>query len=203
MRSTTCAIAGKTLLLGCAADFERGRSGGVGMHLAGPLSCRVIVTPVSRRRGQSRRRCRNAPTPCSNTVDDDGPTLYPERWSSVLGMIPRVLIAMGVVAAVAATTGCGADKQEACKNIEQEIQTLFQKASTQINDPQALAQTLRDSAEKVRDQGGPVGGDVESASEDAAGALERVADRMADGKTQQSDLQPLLDAGTKLRQACA
>ena len=121
----------------------------------------------------------------------------------MLGMIPRVLVAVGVVAAVATTTGCGADKQEACKNIEQEIQTLFQRASTQIDDPQALAQSLRDSAGRVRDQGGPVGGDVEQASEDAAGALERVADRITDGKTQQSDLQPLLDAGAKLRQACA
>lgn len=121
----------------------------------------------------------------------------------MLRMIPRVLVAMGVVATIATTAGCGADKQEACKSIEQEIQNLFQTASKQIDDPEALTTTLRDSATKIRDQGGPVGGDVEKASEDAAGALERVADRMADGSTQQSDLQPLVDAGTKLREACA
>lgn len=118
-------------------------------------------------------------------------------------MIARVLVAMGVVAAVAATAGCGADKQEACKNIKQEIQALPQKASTQINEPKALAQTLRDSAAKIRDQGGPVGGDVESASDGAAGAFERVADRVANGKPQPADLQPLLDAATKVREACA
>lgn len=121
----------------------------------------------------------------------------------MLRLIPRVLVTMGVVAVAATTTACGADKQEACKNIQQEIQTLFQTASKQIDDPQALGNTLRDSAGKIRDQGGPVGGDVEQASEDAAGALERVAERMADGAPQQSDLRPLVDAGTKLREACA
>lgn len=122
----------------------------------------------------------------------------------MLRMIPRVLVAIGIVAATATTAGCGgADKAEACKSIEQEIQSLFQKSSTQVNDPQALAKSLRDSATKIRDQGEPVGDEVEQASQDAAGALEKVADSIADGSPQQSDLQPLLDAGTKLRTACA
>lgn len=121
----------------------------------------------------------------------------------MLRMIPRVLVAIGVVAATATTAGCGADKAEACKSIEQEIQSLFQKATTQVNDPQALAASLRDSATKIRDQGEPVGDEVEQASQDAAGALDKVADSIADGSPQQSDLQPLLDAGTKLRTACA
>lgn len=122
----------------------------------------------------------------------------------MLRLIPRVLVAMGVVAAAATTTACGADKQEACKNIQQEIQNLAQTASKQIDDPQALGNTLRDSAGRIREQGGPVGGDVEQASEEAAGALERVAGRMADGTPPQAaDLTPLVDAGTKVREACA
>ena len=122
----------------------------------------------------------------------------------MLRTIPRVLVAMGVVAAVATTAACGgADKTEACNNIEQEVQNLFQTASQQIDDPQALANTLRDSATKIRDEGEPVGGAVEQASEETASALTQLADRLAEGNAQQSDLDPLLQAGTKIREACA
>ncbi|MGH3925298.1 MAG: hypothetical protein ACRDTT_20965 [Pseudonocardiaceae bacterium] len=121
----------------------------------------------------------------------------------MLRTIPRVLVAMGVVAA-ATTAACGgADKTEACNNIQQEVQNLFQTASQQIDDPQALASTLRDSATRIRDEGEPVGGAVEQASGETATALNQLADRLAAGSTQQSDLDPLVDAGTKIREACA
>lgn len=121
---------------------------------------------------------------------------------SVLRMIPRLLVAVGVVATVATTTGCGADKAEACKNIDQEIQTLFQEAPKQAHDKPALAKTLREAAGRIRDAGGPVGGNVGEASKNAAVALERVGDRVNKGEAQKSDLQLLLDAGTRLNQAC-
>lgn len=117
-------------------------------------------------------------------------------------MVPRLLAAVGVVAVVATTTGCAADKEEACKNIDQEIQALFQTAPKQFHDKPALAKTLRAAAEKIRAEGGPVGGDVERASENAAVALERVAGHVNKGETPKSDLQILLDAGTGLNQAC-
>lgn len=121
----------------------------------------------------------------------------------MLRTVPRVLFAMGV-AAVAATAGCGGvDKTQPCKNIQLEIQNLLQNGIKQINDPPALSQTLRDGATKIRDEGEPVGGDVEQASDDAGTALENLADRLAEGSPQQSDLDPLIDAGTKIRSACA
>ena len=93
-------------------------------------------------------------------------------------MVSRLLAVVGVVAAVVTTTGCTADKAEACKNIDQEIQALFQVAPKQAHDKPVLARTLHEAAGKIRDEGGPVGGNVEEASENAAVALERVADRV-------------------------
>lgn len=120
----------------------------------------------------------------------------------VLRMVPRLLVAVGVMATVVTTTGCGADKAEACKNIDQQIQTLFQTVPKLIRDKPALATTLREAAGTIRDEGGPVGGDVEEASENAADALERVAGRVHQGEARRSDIQLLLDAGTRLNQAC-
>ncbi|HEU0089038.1 MAG TPA: hypothetical protein VFQ77_15550 [Pseudonocardiaceae bacterium] len=109
-----------------------------------------------------------------------------------------------VTVAAAATAGCGgADKTQACKNIQQEIQNLVQTSLQQRKDPQALTKTLQDSATKIRDQGEPVGGDLEQAAEQAASALTTLSERMAQGVPQQSDLDPLVEAGTRIREACA
>lgn len=116
--------------------------------------------------------------------------------------VPRVLFVMGVVAA-ATTAGCAVDKAQPCKNIQQEIQNLLRNGVQQINDPQALIKTLRESAARIRKEGDPVGGDVERASDEAGTALEHLADRLAEGPPQQSDLDPLLQAGTKIGSACA
>lgn len=109
--------------------------------------------------------------------------------------------------AVAATTaGCGGetvDKPQACANIQQEFQSLVQAGTQQREDPQALAETLRSSATKIRDQGAAVeGDDVEQATHDAATALEQLADRLAAGEPQQADLNTLVESGTKIRAAC-
>lgn len=120
----------------------------------------------------------------------------------MLRVISRLLVVVGVVAGVATTTGCGADKAQACENIEQEVQTLFQTAPKQADDKPALAKTLREAAGKIRDEGGPVGGNVEAASENAARALESVAGRVNMGELQTSDIKLLLDARTRLNEAC-
>lgn len=121
----------------------------------------------------------------------------------MLRTIPRVLAAIGVAAVAATTAACGgADKTQACDNIEQEFQNLVQATSQHIDDPEAMANSVRQSAEKIREEGEPVGGDVEAATEEAATALTRLAERVADGTIQQTDLDPLVTAGTKIRQAC-
>lgn len=134
------------------------------------------------------------------------PKIYLERWSSVLRTIPCVLVAVGVVAAAAAAAGCGADKTadktQACANIQQEFQSLVQAGTQQRQDPQALSESLRNSATKIRDQGGAVEGDVEQATSEAATALEQLADRLTTGTPQQSDLDTLVESGTKIRAAC-
>ena len=123
----------------------------------------------------------------------------------MLRTVPRVLVAMGVVAAAATTAGCGGgvDKTQPCNDIQQEIQNLVQTAAGQAKDPAALNKTLRDSAAKIRDRGAPVGDEVEHASDEAATALEQLADRLTEGTPQQADLAPLVDAGKKIRDACA
>lgn len=118
-------------------------------------------------------------------------------------MIPRVLLVVGIAATAATAAGCGgADKTEACNNIQQEFQNLVRTATQQREDPPALAETLRSSATKIRDQGKPVEGDVEQATGEAATALEQLADRLTSGSQQQSDLDTLVDSGTKIREAC-
>jgi len=126
----------------------------------------------------------------------------PERRYLVLRTVPRALLVMGVVVA-ATTAGCGVDKAQPCKNIEQEIQSL-QAGMKDINDLQALSATLRDSATKIRNEGESVGGDVENASGEAATALEHLADQLSQGGTlQQSDVAPLREVGPKIGSACA
>ena len=123
----------------------------------------------------------------------------------MLRMIPRVLVTIGVVAAAATVPGCGGvDKAQPCKNIQQEIQTMFQTSAKQRNDPKAMAGSLKASATKIRNEGKPVGGDVEKASDEAATAVEQLAGKLANGAaTQQADLDPLLKAGSNIKSACA
>lgn len=126
----------------------------------------------------------------------------PERRYFVLRTVPRALFVMGVLVA-ATTAGCGVDKAQPCKNIEQEIQSL-QAGMKESTDLQALSETLRGSATKIRDEGESVGGDVENASGEAATALEHLADQLSEGGTlQQSDVAPLREAGPKIGSACA
>ena len=123
----------------------------------------------------------------------------------MLRMIPRVLVTIGVVAAAATVPGCaGVDKTQPCKNIQQEIGTMFQTSAKQVNDRNAMAGSLKTSAAKIRNEGKPVGGDVEKASDEAATAVENLADKLAHGATpQQADLDPLLKAGSNIKSACA
>lgn len=126
----------------------------------------------------------------------------------MLRTIPRVLAAMAVVAAAATTAGCGdavttADKNQACTNIQQEFQNLVQAGTQQRQDPQALSETLRGSATKIRDQGAAVKGDVEQATGEAATALEQLASRLASGTPEQADLNTLVQSGTKISTACS
>lgn len=122
----------------------------------------------------------------------------------MLRTIPRVLGAVAVIAAAATTAGCGgADKTQACENIQQEIQHLVQTGIEQRSDPPAFAKSLQDSAATIRNEGEPVGGDVEQAAEQAATALEKLSERMTQGSLQQADLNPLVEAGTQIREACA
>ena len=121
----------------------------------------------------------------------------------MLRTVLRVLVAMGVVAAAATTAGCGggADKTQACADIQQEIRRLAETAAAQSQDPEALGTSLRDSAAKIRDQGVPVGGDVKQASEEAATTLSQFADRVAEGTWQQADLASLVEANNRIREA--
>jgi hypothetical protein len=125
----------------------------------------------------------------------------------VLGTVPRVLIALGVVAAAATATGCGdsaakVDKTQACTSIQQEFQNLLQAGIAQREDPQALSGTLRSSATKIRDQGSAAEGDLGQATGEVATALEQLADRLRTGTPQQSDLDTLVESGTKIGEAC-
>ncbi|MGH3795281.1 MAG: hypothetical protein ACRDSP_10360 [Pseudonocardiaceae bacterium] len=116
-----------------------------------------------------------------------------------------MLVAIGVVAAAATTAGCGGgvDKAQPCKNIQQEIQNLFQTSAKQINDPKALIGTLKDGATKIRNEGDPVGGDVKKAADEAGTALDQLADKMSHGTPTQADLDPLLKAGGNIKSACS
>lgn len=125
----------------------------------------------------------------------------PERWYFVLRTFPRALLVIGVVVA-ATTAGCGVDKAQPCKNIEQEIQSL-KAGMKEITDLQTLSDTFRDSATKIRNEGESVGGDVENASGEAATALENLADRLSKGAPEQSDFASLVEAGPKIESACA
>lgn len=117
--------------------------------------------------------------------------------------IPRVLVAIAVVAAAATTAGCGDDgTAEACNALKLEVQSLAQTAGGQLDDPETLALTVRSSSVNIRTHGEEAGGDVESAATEVADALEQLSNSIADGSWQNADLAAVSEAGQKIRAAC-
>jgi hypothetical protein len=116
----------------------------------------------------------------------------------------RLIAAGFALATVAATAACGgADTKAACDSIQAEIQHVSSTAMQQISDPQAMGKTYSDGAAKIREEGKKAGGDVESAANDIATAMETLGSHVAAGSTQQPDTAPLTNAGAKLKEACS
>ncbi len=116
----------------------------------------------------------------------------------------RVLSTL-VLAAGSALGGAGcssADNTAACDNIQQEIQNVTATGMKQISDPDAMAKTYNDGAEKIRGYGKDAGGDVEDAANDIADVLDGLGTAVASKSGQQPDQQPLISAGVKLKGVC-
>jgi hypothetical protein len=73
----------------------------------------------------------------------------------------------------------------------------------QISDPQGLAKTYSDGAAKIREEGKKGGGDVETAANDVAAAMESLGQQVGAGSAQMPDVAPLTNAGIKLKDACS
>lgn len=118
--------------------------------------------------------------------------------------LTRGVVAAALVAAVVLpAAGCSAvDDTKACNTITQDISDVSSTGMSQTDDPDALAQTYRDGAKKIREDAADASDDVKSAADKAADAMESLADQVAARSTQQPDQQPLIDAGQDLKAAC-
>jgi outer membrane murein-binding lipoprotein Lpp len=117
------------------------------------------------------------------------------RWSKVL--------VGGAVVMAALTSGCaGGDSKAACDTLQQEIPALNAKAMQQINDPDAMSQSYKDSAAKFRSEGAAAGGDVKAAAEAVATELDGLGKGVEARTTQMPNMSGLISAGTKLKDAC-
>ncbi|MCO5968562.1 hypothetical protein [Actinoallomurus soli] len=105
----------------------------------------------------------------------------------------------------AAACGSG-NKKAACDKLQSTIQETTRTGMTQINDPNALAQTYANAAAKMRRQGKDSGdGKVQKAADHAASAMEQLAGQMrqtASGNPQMPDTSNLVNSGKELKQAC-
>lgn len=99
--------------------------------------------------------------------------------------------------------GCGGDTTAACDTIQKELRNITTTGMQQTGDVNALAKTYKDGAARIRSAGADAGGDVESAANDTAKALEDMGTAVTSGSTQMPDPAPLTNAGIKLKEACA
>ena len=102
---------------------------------------------------------------------------------------------------------CGNDnKKSACDRLQQTITQVGQNGTTQNNDPNGVAQAYYNSAMTIRQEGQDADdGDVETAANDAASALEQLGQQLRTGNDrgpQVPDSASLLNAGERIRSAC-
>ncbi|GAA4633147.1 hypothetical protein GCM10023196_069550 [Actinoallomurus vinaceus] len=115
-------------------------------------------------------------------------------------------LALTTALALSATACGSADKKAACEKLQNTIQQTSRTGMTQINNPNALAQTYVNSAATMRQEGKDSGdGDVEKAANHAASAMEKLGGQVkasAGGNPQFPDSSDLISAGKELKQAC-
>ncbi len=100
---------------------------------------------------------------------------------------------------------CGNDnKKAACDKLQQTITQVGQNGISQNNDPNGLAQAYYNSAMTMRQEGQDADdGDVETAANDAASALEQLGQQLrSDRGPQVPDGAGLMNAGERIRSAC-
>ena len=120
----------------------------------------------------------------------------------------RLTGALALTTALAlSATACGSgDKKAACEKLQNTIQQTSRTGMTQINDPNALAQTYATGAATMRQEGKDSGdGDVEKAANHAASAMEKLGSQVkstAGGNPQMPDSSDLISAGKELKSAC-
>ncbi len=114
-----------------------------------------------------------------------------------------------VLAATLAVTAvaCGNDhKKAACDRLQQTITQVGQSGISQNNDPNGLAQAYYNNAMTIRQEGQDADdGDVETAANDAASALEALGQQLRTGNDrgpQVPDSAGLMNAGERIRSAC-
>lgn len=122
----------------------------------------------------------------------------------------RIIVVSVVTAALAlSATACGGSEQKksACDKLQQTIGNVSKTGMTQINNPNALAETYSNGAQQMREQGKDSGDDdVEKAANEAASAMDSLGQQMkalgSGGTPQMPDTAPLTTAGVHLKAAC-
>lgn len=117
-------------------------------------------------------------------------------------MLSRGIVAVALTAAVVGTAaGCSSNNTEACTNIAQDMKDISSDAMKHVDDPEAMAQSYRDGAAKIRKDADGADGDVKDAADKAATAVENMADQVSQLSTS-PDTHSLIDAGHELKAAC-
>lgn len=122
--------------------------------------------------------------------------------------ITRAVGALVVTAGVLSTAGClgGSDNTAACDTMKKELQDISTRATQQISDPAGMAKTYSEAAGKIRTAADTADGDVKSAGNELANALDGLATTLrnaASGQVQVPDTAGMTTAGTKLGKACS
>jgi hypothetical protein len=124
------------------------------------------------------------------------------------GIPARVLGAVAVGAAVAATAACGNSKETkaACDVMKADLARVASDTQIQLTEPAAGAKTYTDAATRIRSQAAKADGEVKDAANKVAGDMEALAGKLrlaAQGTGNQlADTNALLRDSAALQTAC-
>ena len=124
-----------------------------------------------------------------------------------MSSLPVRLSAVAAAALLAAgLSACSSNDKDACEGIKTALTDVSKQGLDQVSDPKALEKTYADGAARIREEAKDAGGDVKSAAEKAASAMESLGKQVGalsgSSNPQTPDTKPLTDAGKELQDAC-
>jgi hypothetical protein len=133
--------------------------------------------------------------------------IFPLIGEVSVSSLPVRVSALAAAALLAAgLSACSSKDKDACEGIKTALTDVSQQGLKQVSDPKALEKTYNDGAAKIREEAKDAGGDVKTAADKAATAMETLGKQVGglgeSSNPQIPDTSALTNAGKELQDAC-